>query len=135
MKLPAKPHSPLAPFNLSMQSTGPATSDIMVSLAVGVIVQPPSTPASLTLMIASSQHAESSLMPNLTIHTAGFNTIVEGDEVDLPMNFRGNAPEYKDSLMARLLEEYTGGTDSDKLSTEMTVTILVTIVDLVGDNS
>jgi len=106
----------------------------MVSLAAGVIVQPPSTPASLTLTIASSQHAESSLTPNLTIHTVGFDAIVEGDEVDLPMNFRGNAPKYKDSPMARLLEEYTGGTDGNELSTEMTVTILVTIVDLVGDN-
>jgi len=50
------------------------------------------------------------------------------------MNFRGNAPKYKDSPMARLLEEYTGGTDGNELSTETTVTILVTIVDLVGDN-
>ena len=60
--------------------------------------------------------------------------IVEGDEVDLPMNFRWNVSKYKDSPMARLLEEYTGGTDGDELSMEMAVTILVTMINLAGDN-
>ena len=90
MKLPTKPASPLASFNLTTQFTRPATSDVTVSLASGVIVQPPVVPASPTMTIASSQPS--------------------------------------------LLEEYTGETSGNELSTEMAVTLLVTMVDLEVDN-
>lgn len=130
-KQPTKPSSPLAPFNLSSQSTRPATSDVTASLASGVIVQPPVTPASPTPTIASSNHGEISSTP---MHTTGFDTIVEGEEVDLPMDFRGNPSAFKDSPMARLLEQYTGETSSNELSTETSVTLLVTMVDLEADN-
>ena len=128
-----KPPSPLAPFNILSQSVRPATSDITASLAAGVIVQPPVTPVSPTPTIASSQHAESSPMSKPVMHTTGFDTIVEGEEADLPINFRGNATAFKESLMACLLEEYSGGLDGNVLSTETAVTILVTMLDLDED--
>jgi len=133
-KLPTKPPSPLALFNLATQSTRPATSDITVSLASGVFVQPPTAPASLTPTIASSQHTESSSIPNPTMQMARFDTIVEGEEENFSRGYRGNMSEYKDLPMARLLEEYMGGTDGNKLSMEMAVTILVSMIDLTEDN-
>ena len=68
------------------------------------------------------------------MRTAGFDTIIEGEEADLPMNYRGDPSSFKDSPMASLLEEYTGETNSDELSTETLVTLLVTLDDLEPDN-
>ena len=64
------------------------------------------------------------------MHTTGFDTIVEGEESDLPVSFRGNPLAFKDSPMASLLEEYTGETSGNELSTETSVTLLVTMMDL-----
>ena len=55
-------------------------------------------------------------------------------ETNLPMNYRGNASTFENSPMARLLEEYTGGTSDDEPSTETSVTLLVTMIDLEADN-
>ena len=50
------------------------------------------------------------------------------------MKYRGNASTFENSPMARLLEEYTGGTSDDEPSTETSVTLLVTMIDLEADN-
>jgi hypothetical protein len=85
--------------------------------------------------MTSSQHAESSSTPHHALtHTPGFDTIVEGEEMDLPMNYRGNTAAFEDSPMARLLEEYTGETNGNELSTETSVTLLVTVVELDSDD-
>ena len=68
------------------------------------------------------------------MHAAGFDTIVEGEETDLPMDYRGNAAAFKDSPMAKLLEEYTGETSGNELSTETSVTLLVTVENLDSDD-
>ena len=67
------------------------------------------------------------------MHVTGFDTIVEGEEVDLPIDYRGNAAAFKDSPMAHLLEEYTGGLNGNDLTTETAVTLLVTMTDLDGE--
>lgn len=56
---------------------------------------------------------------------AGFETIVEGKEVDLPISTRGNVSLYEDSLMAKLLDEYMAKANGNSLSTEATVVLLV----------
>ena len=61
---------------------------------------------------------------------AGFDTIVEGEEVDPPISMRGNASLYQDSPMAKLLDEYMTEANGSSLSTEATVVLLVTMDDL-----
>lgn len=130
----SKPTSPLTSFNLSSQTTRPATSDATASLVSGVIVQPPIAPVSPTTTITSSHHAEPPSTSNPIMHTAGFDTIVEGEELYLPMSYRGNVAAFEDSPMARLLEEYTGETNSSNLSMETAVTLMVTMTELEAEN-
>ena len=68
------------------------------------------------------------------MHTTGFDTIVEREEADIPFDYRGNPSTFKDSPMAKLLEEYTGESTGNELSTETAVTLLVTMIDLDTDN-
>lgn len=60
----------------------------------------------------------------------GFDTIVEGEEIDHPVSSRGNEALYEDSPMAKLLDEYMTETNGNSLSTEATVVLLVTMDDL-----
>ena len=64
----------------------------------------------------------------------GFDTIIEGDEIDAPVSMRGNAELYSESPMAKLLEEYTTETSGSNLSTEATVILLVTMDELEPDH-
>ena len=68
------------------------------------------------------------------MRTAGFDTIVEGEEADLPMNYRGDPSSFKDSPIARLLEQYTGERSGNELPTETSVTLLATLDDLDVEN-
>ena len=68
------------------------------------------------------------------MHATGFDTIVEGEETDLLMNYRGKPDSFKDSPMASLLMEYMGEASSRDLPTETTVTLLVTMIDLEMEN-
>ena len=61
---------------------------------------------------------------------AGFDTIIEGDEVDPPISMRGNASLYNESPMAKLLNEYMTEASGNSLSTEATVVLLVTLDEL-----
>jgi len=60
----------------------------------------------------------------------GFDTIVEGDEMDPPVSKRGDASLYNESPMAKLLDEYMTETSGNDLSTEATVILLVTMGEL-----
>ena len=60
----------------------------------------------------------------------GFDTIMEGNEIDSPIAMRGNAALYNESLMAKLLEEYMTEASGDSISTEATVILLVTMTEL-----
>ena len=59
---------------------------------------------------------------------------VEGEEMNLPMNHTGNTSAFKNSPMAGLLEEYTGETSDSESSTETSVALFVTMIDLEADN-
>lgn len=62
---------------------------------------------------------------------AGFDTIVEGKEVDPPVSTRGNASLCQDSSMAKLLDKYMSDANGSSLSMEATVVLLVTIEHIV----
>ena len=64
------------------------------------------------------------------IRSVGFDTIVEGEEMETPIMTRGSASSYKDSPMAKLMEQYRGEEDNADLSTEAWVTLLATKDDL-----
>ena len=129
-----KPLSPLTAFHLTAQTSKPATSNIMVSSA-GIVVSPssPSSTASTlrkTPVDESTQHSTTITSKNPAGHSVGFDTIIEGKEMEAPVITRGSAESYKDSLMAKLMEQYSGEEDNTNLSTEAWVTLLATKDDL-----
>lgn len=73
-------------------------------------------------------------MPKPSTQTTGFDTIVEGDEVDPLVTTRGNASLYRESPMAKLLDEYMSEVNDSSLSTEATVILLVTLDDLESEH-
>ena len=125
-----KPSSPLTAFHLTSQTSKPTTSTVTVSTAG--IVASLSSPSSMTSTLRRSPVEESSrrstvvTSTNPSINLAGFDTIVEGDEMETPIITRGSAESYKDSPMVKLMEQYSGEEDGADLSTEAWVTLLAT---------
>jgi len=102
----------------------------MVS-AVGIVTIPRSP--NLTTSTWRKPLADDSGQPSATItstspaiNLAGFDTIVEGEEMDAPIITRGSTTSYPGSPMTKLMEQHSGEEDSDDLSTEAWVTLLVT---------
>lgn len=60
--------------------------------------------------------------------------IVEWEEMDLPLNYGGNTFAFKNSPMARLLEKYTGEASGNESSTETSVTLFITMINLDAEN-
>ena len=73
--------------------------------------------------------AETVALSPKSVMTPGFDTIVEGDEQELPIGARGDSLS-KDSPMVKILEEYTGEHGDGGISTETWVNLLVSMTDL-----
>ena len=140
----AKPASPLSTYQFGSPSSKPATSNVTVTTS-GVVPStdiPDLRPPYISPSRSSTAETElptaqvtSSTIPRPSAHMAGFDTIVEGDEIDPPINARGNASLYKESPMAKLLNEYlTEQLGDSSLSTEATIILLVTMQDLEAEH-
>ena len=129
-----KPLSPLTAFHFTAQTSRPATSNITVSTA-GVVAAP-NSPSSTTSTSKKASVDDSAQRPvtitstSPAINFVGFDTIIEGEEMETPVITRGSSTSYADSPMAKLMEQYSGEEDGADLSTESWVTLLVTKDDL-----
>ena len=100
------------------------------------IVNDPSSPNSAALTLRKSsiddsiRHSTTTTLASPVANSPSFDTIIEGEEMEAPIMTRGNSSSYKDSPMAKLIAPYCGEEDSDELSTEAWVNILVTKDDL-----
>ena len=74
------------------------------------------------------------MIPKPSSQMSGFDTIVEGDEVDHPVSTRGDASLYDGSPMVKLLEEYMTEVNGSSLSTEATVGLLVNMDELEAEH-
>ena len=66
------------------------------------------------------------------MEAVGFDTIVEGEELEVPIGARGNSSSA-DSPMTKLMEEYVGEMGND-ISTEAWVNLLATMSELESDH-
>ncbi|EDR00751.1 uncharacterized protein LACBIDRAFT_333841 [Laccaria bicolor S238N-H82] len=125
-----KPSSPLTAFQFTAQTSRPTTSNVTVS-ATGV-VDNSSSPSSTTSTLRKSttddpaRYLATTSSTEPVVNSPGFDTIIEGQEMETPVITRGGTSTYKDSPMAKLIAQYSGEDENDELSTESWVNILIT---------
>ena len=138
-----KPASPLNTFQFGSQSAKPTTSNVTVTTSGGISVSDmpdihltliPSSHSSVTDTEPTIAEVPNPSIPKPSSQMTGFDTIVEGNEVDHPINTRGNTSSYNESPMAKLLEEYMTEINGNSLSMEATVVLLVTMDELKPDH-
>ena len=67
--------------------------------------------------------------PKPPMQATGFDTIVEGEELEIPISARGDSASTN-SLMIRIMEEYTGETIGNDISMQAWVNLLATMPEL-----
>jgi len=67
--------------------------------------------------------------PKPPMQAMGFDTIVEGEELEIPISARGDSASTN-SPMIRIMEEYTGETIGNDISMQAWVNLLATMPDL-----
>ncbi|KIJ93555.1 hypothetical protein K443DRAFT_69065, partial [Laccaria amethystina LaAM-08-1] len=123
-----KPSSPLSTFSLTASTSKPATSNITVNA-----LPPTATTSDRQLSRESTAETETIVSPRPVMQATGFDTIVEGDEPEMPIGARGDSTSLN-SPMVRLMEEYTGETIDNSISTDAWVRLLATMADLESEH-
>jgi len=119
-----KPTSPLSTFSLTASSSKPTTTNITVST-----LPPVTNTADQQVLRESTIETEPINSPKPPMQATGFDTIVEGEELEIPISARGDSAST--SLpMIRIMEEYTGETIGNDISMQAWVNLLATMPEL-----